>query len=206
LKLYCKNLGLVQTGKQDDLIQRLNTKTRTNLEDLEEEIEQMTIQSSKAGAKGSKSGRDAADGPPIKKKKIVQHTNTITPALMEMIKRNRDPEQIIILLNKSINQFVHHPTQLVFDEDKIVYGRVQVSISTDGVEQEPSVVCLTDVDVEQCKKYKFLYRLPVNLSKQSDGGGDDVIEELDLEEEEEMDNDQDNNQEEEDDAIDQEDE
>ncbi len=67
-------------------------------------------------------------------------------------------------------------TRLVFNTDKMVYGK-----QTD----EPSILPLTAEDIEVCKRYKFNYKLPENLNvnKSLDDIKIDDMEEEELDEE-----------------------
>ena len=68
-------------------------------------------------------------------------------------------------------------TGLVFGTDKVVYGK-----QTDSGD----IIPLTAEDIELCKKYKFVYKLPENLNVNKsldDIKIDDVEEEEDLDDE-----------------------
>jgi hypothetical protein len=82
---------------------------------------------------------------------------------------------IAIRKNKYGN-FEHMQTRLVFNTDKMVYGK-----QTD----EPSILPLTAEDIEVCKRYKFNYKLPENLNvnKSLDDIKIDDMEEEELDEE-----------------------
>jgi len=79
--------------------------------------------------------------------------------------KNTEPEVIkkimvnipeIVLRKNTFGNFEHPPTSIVFDASKQAYGKQEA----DG-----SVSALTPEDIETCKKYKFTYKIPDNLDK-----------------------------------------
>jgi hypothetical protein len=82
-------------------------------------------------------------------------------------------------------------TGLVFNTDKMVYGK----------QKDDDIIPLTPEDIELCKKYKFMYKLPENLNvsknlddikideveEEEDLDDDDLEEDIEDEEEEPLD-------------------
>lgn len=63
---------------------------------------------------------------------------------------------LIQIRRNKYGNFEHEPTNLVFDRDeKIVIGK-QVG---------ENIIELSEDDIENCKKYKFSYKIPENLDK-----------------------------------------
>lgn len=103
-------------------------------------------------------------------KKTKQHQES---SVLRKIQQNI---QTIHIRRNMYGNYVHEPTGLVFDKDeKIVYGK------QDGSE----IKDLTDEDIEQCKKYKFVWRIPENLDKYKENKIQ-TIDEYDIEEEEDI--------------------
>lgn len=160
LKAYCKEMKLIQSGTKPELEKRV--------------IDAITNYNHNGTFTTSSESKKTTS----KKSTSKRPTDEPTKKVFELVKRNRDIPTIEILLNKTINRFIHVDSQLVFDDEKVVYGRYC----------ETEVVPLTDVDIEQCKKYKFLYRPPTNLAGVHTGV--DTIEEmedLDFSDDEELD-------------------
>lgn len=80
------------------------------------------------------------------------------------------PSSLTIRKNSAGN-FEHFETHLVFGLDKIVYG----------TQTDIGVVDLTDSDIENCRKFKFTYKIPENLNN-SKSLNDIKVEEIDDEE------------------------
>lgn len=153
LMAYCKSKGLKQSGKKEEIIQRV-------LDSLKTTGSTATSTPAPAKASGSKSKASA----------------TLAPVLASVAEKSGTLE---IRRNKFGNE-EHFESGLVFNkETKMVIGK-----------QNPNgkLESLTDKDIETCKKYKFLYKLPENLSV--DKGLQNVkVDELDEEDEEELDED-----------------
>ena len=149
LMAYCKSKGLKQSGKKEEIIQRVL-----------DSLKAAPASSAKASASGSKSKAPAP----------------VAPVLASVAEKSGTLE---IRKNKFGNE-EHFESGLVFNkETKMVIGK-----------QNPNgkLESLTDKDIETCKKYKFLYKLPENLSV--DKGLQNVkVDELDEEDEEELDED-----------------
>ena len=71
-----------------------------------------------------------------------------------VIKAVKSTVSDIAIRRNKYGNFEHMQTGLAFNTDKVVYGK-----QVDG-----EVLPLTTEDIEQCKKYKFLYKLPENLN------------------------------------------
>jgi hypothetical protein len=161
LAAMCKKKGLKQSGKKEELYQRL--------------IESISTSSKAADPKSSEPKKSA----PSKKEEAP---------LIKSIKERT--AELAIRKNKHGN-FEHVQTGLIFNTDKLVYGK-QLENGT--------VVDLTSTDVETCKKYKFPFKIPENLN--SSKNMDDVkIDEIDEELLDEEDLDEDLEEEEEDDLA-----
>lgn len=98
-----------------------------------------------------------------------------------IIKSIKERSAELAIRKNSYGNFEHIATHLVFNTDKMVYGKQ----SDDG-----SVIPLTVDDIELCKKYKFPFKVPENLntSKNLDDIKveeitEEILEEDDLEEE-----------------------
>ena len=157
LMAYCKSKGLKQSGKKEEIIQRV-------------------LDSLKASGSSSSSSASAAS-PAVKASTSKSKASAPTaPVLASVAEKSGTLE---IRRNKFGNE-EHFESGLVFNkETKMVIGK-----------QNPNgkVESLTDKDIETCKKYKFLYKLPENLSV--DKGLQNVkVDELDEEDEEELDED-----------------
>ena len=154
LMAYCKSKGLKQSGKKEEIIQRVLDSLKTT------GATTTTASAAKASASGSKSKASAS----------------VAPVLASVAEKSGTLE---IRKNKFGNE-EHFESGLVFNkETKMVIGK-----------QNPNgkLESLTDKDIETCKKYKFLYKLPDNLSV--DKGLQNVkVDELDEEDEEELDED-----------------
>jgi hypothetical protein len=152
LMAYCKSKGLKQSGKKEEIIQRV-------LDSLKTTGSTSTIASA---AKASSSKSKASTPVPSVLASVAEKSGTLE------IRRNKFGNE------------EHFESGLVFNkETKMVIGK-----------QNPNgkLESLTDKDIETCKKYKFLYKLPENLSV--DKGLQNIkVDELDEEDEEELDED-----------------
>ena len=156
LMAYCKSKGLKQSGKKEEIIQRV-------LDSLK--------------ASGSSSSSSASASPAVKASTSKSKASAPTaPVLASVAEKSGTLE---IRRNKFGNE-EHFESGLVFNkETKMVIGKQNPNGKLDS---------LTDKDIETCKKYKFLYKLPENLSV--DKGLQNVkVDELDEEDEEELDED-----------------
>jgi len=154
LMAYCKSKGLKQSGKKEEIIQRV-------LDSL----------------KASGSSSSASASPAVKASTSKSKASAPTaPVLASVAEKSGTLE---IRRNKFGNE-EHFESGLVFNkETKMVIGKQNQNGKLDS---------LTDKDIETCKKYKFLYKLPENLSV--DKGLQNVkVDELDEEDEEELDED-----------------
>jgi hypothetical protein len=154
LSAMCKKKGLKMSGKKEELVQRL--------------IETLSSSSSTSKESSSSSSSSSSFTSSSSSKKSDE------PSVIKALKST--VSDIAIRKNKYGN-FEHMQTGLVFNTDKMVYGR-QVG---------EEVLSLTTEDIETCKKYKFIYKLPDNLNMNKnldDIKIDDVEEEDDLEDEE----------------------
>jgi len=154
LMAYCKSKGLKQSGKKEEIIQRV-------LDSL----------------KASGSSSSASASPAVKTSGSKSKASAPTaPVLASVAEKSGTLE---IRRNKFGNE-EHFESGLVFNkETKMVIGKQNPNGKLDS---------LTDKDIETCKKYKFLYKLPENLSV--DKGLQNVkVDELDEEDEEELDED-----------------
>jgi hypothetical protein len=154
LMAYCKSKGLKQSGKKEEIIQRVLDSLKATGSTT------TTASAAKASASSSKS-KASAPAPPVLAS-VVEKSGTLE-----------------IRKNKFGNE-EHFESGLVFNkETKMVIGK-----------QNPNgkLESLTDKDIETCKKYKFLYKLPENLSVEK-GLQNVKVDELDEEDEEELDED-----------------
>lgn len=147
LAAMCKKKGLKMSGKKEELVQRL--------------IDSLSSSSSSSSSQPSHLSITAKSSKGEESSVIKSIKSTVS--------------DIAIRRNKYGN-FEHMQTGLVFNTDKLVYGR----------QVEGEVIPLTVEDIESCKKYKFAYKLPENLNVNK--SLDDIkIDEV--EEEEELDDD-----------------
>lgn len=154
LMAYCKSKGLKQSGKKEEIIQRVLDSLKAT------GTTSTTASSAKASVSSSKSKVSAP----------------VAPVLASVAEKSGTLE---IRKNKFGNE-EHFESGLVFNkETKMVIGK-----------QNPNgkLESLTDKDIETCKKYKFLYKLPENLSVEK-GLQNVKVDELDEEDEEELDED-----------------
>jgi hypothetical protein len=154
LMAYCKSKGLKQSGKKEEIIQRVLDSLKTT---------GSTSTSTTASAAKASSSKSKASAPvPSVLASVAEKSGTLE------IRRNKFGNE------------EHFESGLVFNkETKMVIGK-----------QNPNgkLESLTDKDIETCKKYKFLYKLPENLSV--DKGLQNIkVDELDEEDEEELDED-----------------
>jgi hypothetical protein len=107
---------------------------------------------------------------------ITSKTSSSTKEEPSVIRNIKASVSEISIRKNKYGNFEHMQTGLVFNTDKMVYGK----------QDESDVLQLTPEDIELCKKYKFNYKLPENLnvSKNLDDIKiDDVEEEEDLDDE-----------------------
>ena len=90
---------------------------------------------------------------PDDKKETKKETKIQKTCVIEKLTRDNNT---ISLRRNDKGVFVHPPTGFVFDpkEEKVI-----------GKQEEDCVSELTEEDIEECKKYKFNYKLPSNLDK-----------------------------------------
>jgi hypothetical protein len=155
LAAMCKKKGLKMSGKKEELVQRL--------------IDSLSSSSSSS----SSSYQSLSSSVPSHLSVTAKSSKGEESSVIKSIKST--VSDIAIRRNKYGN-FEHMQTGLVFNTDKLVYGR----------QVEGEVIPLTVEDIESCKKYKFAYKLPENLNINK--SLDDIkIDEV--EEEEELDDD-----------------
>ena len=153
LMAFCKAKGVVQSGRKEDIVERLTALLNKPVEE-----------SASAKAK-----------PAPAKKGTLGKTLAAVPVLSSLSEKSGSFE---IRKNKFGN-YEHFDTGLVFNNDtKTVIGHQNVNGKVDS---------LTDKDIETCKKFKFTFKLPENLST-SNGLTSVKVDEVD-EEEEELDED-----------------
>jgi len=153
LSAMCKKKGLKMSGKKEELVQRLidclsPSSSSSSSESKPSQPSHLSITAAKS--KGEESS---------------------------VIKAVKSTVSDIAIRRNNYGNFEHMQTGLVFNTDKLVYGR----------QVEGEVLPLTTEDIEQCKKYKFMYKLPENLNVNKsldDIKIDDVEEEEDLDDEE----------------------
>ena len=155
LTAICKAKGIKQSGKKDDVVKRL-----LDWLDANPNTDAASAAAAAPAAKPSAAKKPAKKD--IEKTQVM--SNVIEPKL----------DQVVIRKNKFGN-YEHFETSLVFNADRMVIG----------IQNENSQVdSLTDKEIEICKKYKFTYKLPANLSTNR---GLDGVKVADLDDEEEED-------------------
>ena len=121
----CKKVGLKQSGKKEELYKRLMDFLTTN--------PKAEVVAKKAATSSSSSKKE---DPPV-------------------IKSVKERTAELAIRKNSHGNFEHVATGLVFNTDKMVYGKQ----AEDG-----NVDSLTIDDIELCKKYKFPFKVPENLN------------------------------------------
>lgn len=99
------------------------------------------------------------------KKPVASGKKEDTPIIKTIKERTAE---LAIRKNKFGN-FEHVPTGLIFNTDKIVYGKQLV----DG-----AVLELTSIDIDTCNKYKFPFKMPENLNTSNKNMDDVKIEDM----------------------------
>lgn len=151
LMAYCKSKGLKQSGKKEEIIDRV-------LEFLKKDKTEKKVEKSTSSK---------------------EKTEKVLSSISEKV------GSIEIRKNK-FNNYEHYESGLVFNnETKIVIGFQNSNGKVDA---------LTDEKIELCKKYKFQYKLPENLSVAKglntvkvDELDEEELDDDDIEEEEELD-------------------
>ena len=153
LNAMCKKRGLKVTGKKDELVQRL-------IDSLSAEKETKKTETKVTQSVASKNKNDSA-----------------------IVKTIKERSAELAIRKNKFGNFEHMSTGLVFNTDKMVYGRQL---------EDGKVNDLTLDDIELCKKNKFMYKIPENLntSKNLDDIKiedieEEVLDDEDIEEEEE---------------------
>lgn len=125
------------------------------------------------------------------KKPVVSSAKKEDAPVIKSIKERT--AELAIRKNKYGN-FEHVPTGLIFNTDKMVYGKQL----PDG-----TVLELTSIDIDTCNKYKFPFKMPENLNTSNKNMDDVKIEDMEeelLDEEDIEDDVEDEDVEDEDDA------
>jgi hypothetical protein len=103
------------------------------------------------------------------KKPVVSASKKEDAPIIKSIKERT--AELAIRKNKFGN-FEHVPTGLIFNTDKMVYGK-QLADGT--------VLELTSIDIDTCNKYKFPFKMPENLNTSNKNMDDVKIEEMEEE-------------------------
>jgi hypothetical protein len=134
LQGLCKRHGLKVSGKKDELIKRLLGKEETTPKSSpikeDKKVEEKKVSPKRITKKAEK-----------KDEEVLQK---IQPAAEIGIRRN------------DFGNYMHQPTSLIINKEKLVYGKQQ----PDG-----TVTNLTPEDIELCHQYKLQYLLPENLDQ-----------------------------------------
>lgn len=121
----CKKVGLKQSGKKEELYKRL--------------VDHLT----------------ASPKTEVVSKKPSSASSSSKKEEAPVIKSVKERTAELAIRKNSHGNFEHVATGLVFNTDKMVYGKQ----SEDG-----TVIPLTVDDIEICKKYKFPFKVPENLN------------------------------------------
>jgi len=150
LMAFCKSKNVKQSGKKEEIIERLLGLLNDDTKTESKPVQSKTVKSAVA--------------------------SSIPAVLVKVAEKAGTPE---IRKNKFGN-YEHFESGIVFNnETKMAIGHQNANGKVDS---------LTDNDVETCKKYKFKYTLPENLSV--DKGLNNVkVEDVDDEDEDELDED-----------------
>jgi len=111
-------------------------------------------------------------------KPVITKKNTDSP----VIQSYKDRSTEFAIRKNAHGNFEHVQTKLVFNSDKLAYGKQ----ADDG-----NITPLTSEDIETCKKYKFPFKIPENLNHSShidvniDELDEEVLDDEDIDEEEE---------------------
>ena len=156
LMAFCKSVGIKQSGKKEEIVIRL-------MEWLDKN-------------EGNTSVASTTSAKPVVSSKKSSSKNTPAPPVLSSI--TEKVGSVEIRKNKFGN-YEHFESGLVFNnESKNAIGRQNNSTG--------KIDSLTPKDIELCKKFKFKYIIPENLS--TDKGLNSVkVEDVDDEEEEELD-------------------
>ena len=157
LAAFCKKKGLKQSGKKEELVQRL-LETLTN----------KTISSSSSSSSSSK---------PSVSNSNVSKSSSSKKEEPSVIKAVKEASGKIEVTRNKFGNYEHTASGLVFNEKKLVYARQQSNGELSDLVSE---------DIELCKKYKLPYKLPENLNVNKNLD-DVKIDEIDDEEEDEED-------------------
>lgn len=145
LEAICKLQKLKVSGKKEELQNRILIATGQ-------------IQDVKEGGEGKESVPKSV---PKSKKSPAKKKGGASPSC-PVIQRLEEKSHIYNISRNRWNNYEHLESKLVFQPvDKKVYG-----VQSEGGD----VLELTTRDIELCKKYKFDYVLPMNLSKSDTGG------------------------------------
>ena len=157
LEAICKLHKLKVSGKKEELQNRILIATG-QIQDVKEDVKEDV----RGGGGGKESVPKSVPKSVSKSKKSPAKKKGGSPSSCPVIQRLEEKSHIYNISRNRWNNYEHLESRLVFQPvDKKVYG-VQ-SDSGDVVE-------LTTRDIELCKKYKFDYVLPMNLSKSDTGG------------------------------------
>jgi len=156
LMAFCKSVGIKQSGKKEEIVIRL-------MEWLDKNEGNTSVASTSAAKPAVSSKKSSSKNAP---------TSQVLSSITEKV------GTVEIRKNKFGN-YEHFETGLVFNnESKNAIGRQNNSTG--------KIDSLTPKDIELCKKFKFKYIIPENLS--TDKGLNSVkVEDVDDEEEEELD-------------------
>lgn len=158
LAALCKARCIKASGKKEELIERLM------------EISKKREGSSKA--ESSKAENKAEKKAETKTSRDFRNSKKTTS---EVVQKTASSTEEFVVKRSSFHNYIHPATKLVFDPNtKTVVGKEE----DDGTVSE-----LNDEDVENCKKYKFPYKIPENLDSKVtiDNVQVDELEESDIE-------------------------
>jgi hypothetical protein len=165
LAALCKERGLKVSGNKEELITRL----------LNFSISESKGESKDGKSKGKVESKIESK---IENKKSEVKSKVREAKEEQLLKKFAEQQTNTLEIRRNVfNNYEHPITKLLFrKEDKKVYGKQ----NDDG-----TVSDLTKEDIEECKKYKFDYELPLNLNKKV-SLKDVKVEEIEEEEEVEI--------------------
>ena len=165
LQALCRTRGLKVTGTKEQLVERLLGKEVR--EEKKEKKEKKTSKEKETVKKSSKESKKTTS-------KQVSQTS--------LLKKLNSEVQTLAIRRNAFGNLEHPETHFVFDkETKKVFGKQL---------EDGKISDLTAEDIEECKKFKFNYNIPVNLNKKE--GLDKVkVQEVEEEVEEEVETEED---------------
>jgi hypothetical protein len=144
----CKKLSLKHSGKKKEelvaqLLQHISSSSTSS------------SSSSTASSSSSSSSSTSSSTKTKSKKEDKKEEPAVVKAVKERLANESERPLEIAIRKNQFGHYEHLQTGLVFNNEKMVYGRQ----GSDG-----KIIPLTSEDIELCKKYKFPCKKPENLN------------------------------------------